>query len=170
MANIESLPVLLKELKLASFIKNWEVVAQKAVDEQWLPQSYLAELCEHEAGERYQKRLQRYLRDAQLPPKKQLEQFNFADTPGISKNQIMSLAQQRQWVNKAENVLLFGASGVGKTHIACGIGYTLIEKGLRVKFMTATGMVQVLQQVKEGLSLAEALTRMDKHDVLIVSR
>ena len=57
MANIASLPVLLKELKLASFTRHWEDLAQKALDEQWQPQHYLAELCEQEIAERHQKRL-----------------------------------------------------------------------------------------------------------------
>lgn len=168
MANVASLPVLLKELKLSSVGKHWETLAQKAIDEQWLPQTYLAELCEQEAGERYQKRLQRYLRESQLPPAKQLSQFDFKSTSGINKNQITVLAQQRQWVNQAENILLFGASGVGKTHLACAIGYALIEQGIRVKFTTATAITQTLQQAKEDLTLGEILTRMDKYSVLIV--
>jgi DNA replication protein DnaC len=168
MANLASLPVLLKELKLASFTRHWESLAQKAIDEQWLPQNYLAELCEQEAGERDQKRLQRFLREAQLPPAKQFSQFDFTSTEGIEKRQITALIQQRHWVRQAENVLLFGASGVGKTHVACAIGYALIEHGIRVKFTTATGVVQSLQQAKEELTLADALTRLDKYAVLIV--
>ena len=168
MANVAALPVLLKELKLASIAKHWELLAQKALDEQWLPQSYLAELCELEAGSRYQKRLQRYLREADLPPAKQLSHFDFKVTSGINKPQIVALAQQSQWVDQAENILLFGASGIGKTHLACGIGYALIEQGVRVKFTSATGIVQMLQRAKEALTLAEVLTRMDKYAVLIV--
>lgn len=168
MANVASLPLLLKELKLANIAKHWETLAQKAIDEQWLPQAYLAELCEQEAGERYQKRLQRYLREATLPPAKQLSQFDYAATPNLPKNRITALTQQKHWVNQAENVLLFGASGVGKTHLACGIGYALLEQGVRVKFTTATGIVQSLQQAKEELALADMLTRLDKYAVLIV--
>jgi len=168
MSNVAALPVLLKELKLASFAKHWEELAQKAIDEQWLPQTYLVELCEQEAGGRYQKRLQRYLREAQLPPAKQLAQYDFKTMPGVDKRQIMALSQQRQWVNQAENVLLFGASGVGKTHLACGIGYALIEQGIRVKFTTATNIVQTLQRAKEELELGIVLTRLDKFAVLII--
>jgi DNA replication protein DnaC len=51
------------------------LLAQKAIDEQWLPQYYLVKLCEQEAGERYQKKLQRYLREVQLPLAKHLSQF-----------------------------------------------------------------------------------------------
>ena len=168
MGNVAALPVLLKELKLASFAKHWESLAQKAIDEQWLPQTYLAELCDQEAGSRYQKKLQRYLREAQLPPAKQLSQFDFKASSGINKPQIVALTQQRNWVNQAENILFFGASGVGKTHLACGIGYALIEQGVRVKFTSATGIVQMLQRSKEELTLSDVLTRMDKYAVLII--
>ena len=123
MGNVAALPVLLKELKLASFAKHWESLAQKAIDEKCLPQTYLAELCDQEAGSRYQKKLQRYLREAQLPPAKQLSQFDFRASSGINKPLIVALTQQRNWVDQAENILFFGASGVSKTHLACGIGY-----------------------------------------------
>ncbi len=168
MANLASLPILLKELKLSSFAQHWENVAQKALDEQWLPQTYLATLCEQEAGVRHQKRLQRYTREAQLPPGKHLSQFDFSAVAGVNKNQIISLAEQKKWVNQAENLLLFGASGVGKTHLACGIGYALLEQGVRVKFTSATGIVQSLQQAKAELTLTEVLARMDKYAVLII--
>lgn len=168
MANLASLPVLLKELKLASFSKHWEPIAQKALDEQWLPQTYLAELCEQEAAERHHKRLRRFMLEAQLPPGKQLSQFDFTVVKGIQKNQITALVQQKQWVKQAENILIFGASGLGKTHLACGIGYALIEQGIRVKFTTATALVQSLQQAKGELNLSDLLKRLEKYAVLIV--
>ena len=57
MSNAASLPVLLKELKLSGFAKAWESMAHKAIDEQWLPQDYLAMLCGQEVSDRYHKRL-----------------------------------------------------------------------------------------------------------------
>ncbi len=60
------------------------------------------------------------------------------------------------------------ASGIGKTHLACGFGYALIDHGVRVKFTSATHIVQSLQQAREDLTLAEALTRLDKYAVLII--
>ena len=66
MANVASLPIMLKELKLAGFTQHWEELAQKALDDQWLPQQYLAELCAEETAARHHRRLQRYLRESQL--------------------------------------------------------------------------------------------------------
>lgn len=168
MGNLASLPIVLKELKLGGFSAHWEELAQKALDEQWLPQTYLAELCEQELGERHHKRLQRYTRESQLPPGKHLSGLDYKVLKGVNRNQVTALATQGTWVKRAENLMLFGASGVGKTHLACGIAHALIEQGVRVRFSTATALVQSLQQAKAELQLAHALVKLDKYAVLIV--
>jgi DNA replication protein DnaC len=167
MANASSLPVLLKELRLQAFTKHWESLAQQAQDKGWSAQHYLAALCEQEVAERYHRRVLRFNREAQLPPGKSLSSFDFKALSSIKSTQIESLTQQT-WVQQAENVLLFGPSGVGKTHIAAAIGYALIEKGVRVKFYPSTALVQALQKARGELGLTEALTRLDKYAVLIL--
>jgi DNA replication protein DnaC len=62
------------------------------------------------------------------------------------------------WVHNADNVLLLGPSGTGKTHIASALGYALIEKSIRCKQFTAIALVQLLQQAKRDLELMKALT------------
>lgn len=168
MSSLSSLPVLLKELRLSGFVKHWEVLAQKSINEQWLPQEYLAKLCEEESSVRYHNRVKRMIRDAKLPPAKSLSSFNYSDVPSIKKSQVYYLVQDTQWIHQANNLLLFGPSGVGKTHLAAGLGYALIEKNIRVKFMTATVLVQLLQKAREELLLTEALNRLDKFAVLIL--
>ena len=168
MSNAASLPVLLKELKLSGFAKAWESMSHKAIDEQWLPQDYLAMLCEQEVSDRYHKRVLRYTRDAQLPPGKNFSAFDFNAVKSVNKPQIEMLAKDSHWVQRAENVLFFGPSGMGKTHLASAIGYELIDKGLRVKFSTATAMVQMLQKARDELVLVDALNRLDKYAVLIL--
>ena len=65
-------------------------------------------------------------------------------------------------------MLIFGASGLGKTHLACAIGYGLLEKAVRVKFSTSTAIVQELQRAKETLGLNDALRKLDKYELLIL--
>ncbi len=71
-------------------------------------------------------------------------------------------------MQRAENVLFFGPSGVGKTHLAAALGYGLIEKGIRVQFFNTTALIQLLQKARNDLSVIEALTRLDQYPVLIL--
>lgn len=168
MANVQSLPILLKELRLSAIAKDWQVVAQKAVSEQWEPELFLAELCELEANHRHESRLKRLLKESKLPAGKQLHQYNFAEIEGVTAVQIKQKVSQIDWIRQGHNVLLFGASGLGKTHLACAIGYALLEKAVRVKFSSSTAIVQELQRAKETLGLDEALRKLDKYDLLIL--
>jgi DNA replication protein DnaC len=80
----------------------------------------------------------------------------------------MQLAQDVGWLERSENLLVFGPSGVGKTHLAAAMGRSMIELGKRVKFSSATTLVQQLQYAKLQLQLPSALTKLDRFDLLIV--
>lgn len=168
MANIQSLPILLKELRLSAIAKEWEEIAQKAVSEQWEPELFLAELCELEANHRHESRLKRLLKESKLPVGKQLHQYNFDEIEGVTSLLIKQKVSQIDWLRQGHNILLFGASGLGKTHLACAIGYSLLEKAVRVKFSTSTAIVQELQRAKETLGLSDALRKLDKYELLIL--
>ena len=80
----------------------------------------------------------------------------------------MQLATDIGWLARAENCLLFGPSGVGKTHLAAGIARACIERGQRTKFFSATALVQHLQHAKLHLLLPTALKKLDRYDLLVV--
>lgn len=72
------------------------------------------------------------------------------------------------WLSQAENLILLGPSGTGKTHIASAIGHGLIEKGARVFFSSATMLIQSLQQAKSELKLKNVFDRLSRFDLLIL--
>jgi DNA replication protein DnaC len=168
MANPLSLPLLLKELRLPAIAKAWPDIALKAVKEQWGPELFLAQLCEIEATHRQEIRLKRLLKESQLPIGKQLSQYDFSEVSGISAVQIKHKTSELGWLRQGHNILLFGASGLGKTHLAAALGYALIGQSVRVKFTTGTAMVQHLQKAREGLGLEDALKKLDKYELLIL--
>lgn len=168
MANTAALPILLKELRLSAMRQQWEALARQATNKDWTPEDYLATLCEEEVALRYQKRIQRYTHEAKLPPGKSLASFDFKVIPAVKKSRIEQKIKDTHWVHRAENLLFFGPSGVGKTHLAAGIGYALIEKGFRVRYFNTTALIQLLQKARDELSVIEALSRLDKYPVLIL--
>lgn len=93
MDNVQSLPILLKELRLGAIAKAWPELSRKAVEEQWQPEVFLAERCEIEASHRYENKLRRLLKDSQLPIGKQLSQYDFSEVSGISAQQIKKNAE-----------------------------------------------------------------------------
>jgi DNA replication protein DnaC len=78
-------------------------------------------LAEQEHQQRHQARLRRLLHEAQLPWPKTLADYDWSAIPDLDRGQIEQLAHDTSWVDRAENLLLFGPSGVGKTHLASGI-------------------------------------------------
>ena len=163
-----TLPLLLKELKLPTMRKLWEEQAKNALQEGWSPPKYLTRLCEYESAERESRRLGRHLQESCLPRGKGLEGFDFSRTEGLNKSQIMGLGRGELWIKEAMNVLLFGPSGVGKSHLACGIGKELVANGYRVLFAKATGLLERLEKAKREKGLAGALAKLDRYDCLIL--
>lgn len=80
----------------------------------------------------------------------------------------MQLTTDISWLERAENCLIFGPSGVGKTHISMGVARATIELGKRAKFFSATALVQLLQQAKLQLVLPALLRKLDRYDLLVV--
>jgi DNA replication protein DnaC len=164
----ESLPVLLKELKLPAFSRHYSAYQQQAVDQAWSYSQFLAALCEQEVAQRFQSRVQNWTREAKLPAGKSWATLHLEELPDRVQKQVIALRDSIDWARQADNLLLFGPSGVGKSHIAAALGLHLIEQGIRVKWLSAIALVQLLQQAKQELDLMSAMTRLDKYRVLIV--
>jgi DNA replication protein DnaC len=88
--------------------------------------------------------------------------------PSLNPAVTMQLAQTTDWLDNASNILIFGPSGTGKTHVSIALGRSMIELGKRVKFLPATTLVQQLQQAKLQLQLPALLLKLDRYDLLIL--
>ncbi len=168
MSHTATLPVLLRQLRLSTMAQMFESYANRAKEEKWDPPRYLAALCEQELHVRYTRRIARYTNESKLPAGKTLGTFDFNHTPDPKPVEINALVSNTDWVGQAMNILFFGTSGVGKTHLAVAIGHALIEKSIRVKYFKTTALVQQMQKAREQLSLEDFLFKLDKFSVIVL--
>ena len=164
----KALPLLLKQLCLATIQKQWEALNEEAQKAHWTYPRYLAALCEMEVVHRQAQRLNRYLKESRLPSGKTVATFDFKTVSSINPAQIESITQNAGWIERAENILIFGPSGVGKTHLASAIGHGLIQLGIRTLFTSTMALVQQLQQAHKNYQLPEALNKLDRYQLLIL--
>lgn len=168
MAHIETLPLLLKKLMVPTMLQKWEELQTIAIQNEWSYAKYLAELVTLEINARYNKRILRYTKESNLPPGKSLATFEFSKAPSLNKKQFVALAESTDWVKEGNNLVIFGPSGVGKTHLASAIGHRMIEQGIRCLFTSTTILVQKLQQAKQQYKLPDMLAKLARIPLLIL--
>ena len=164
----EALSIMLKALRLPAFGHHYEDYQAQAIEHAWGYSQYLSRLCEQEVAQRFQTRIHNWTKEARLPRGKSFATLSINELPKPIQKKVIGLRDNTQWALQADNVLLIGPSGVGKSHIAAALGLHLIEQGVRVKWLQATALVQLLQQAKKELDLMTVMSRLDKYRVLII--
>ena len=162
-----SIDVLLKKLKLPSFHGMYADAATRAEAEGWTFVQYLRHLAETEITDRDRRRIERNLRQSQLPPDKTLATLELAKLPRKVKTQVPTLCEGG-FVERAENILAFGLPGRGKSHTCSAIGHELVQRGYRVLFQPAFRLVQRLLVAKKELVLERALRQLDSFDAVMI--
>ena len=127
----------------------------------------LAEVLEVEAQARRERRVDRLRRASRLPPAKTFSTLDATRVPRNVLIQVRELARGH-FVERADNVLLFGRPGVGKSHLACALGHALVVAGISVLFTPTYQLVQQLLVARRDLCLPRALRALDAYDVMIL--
>lgn len=157
----------LRALHLSSFAEHHATQAALATKDGWSYDQYLLALCELETGERELRRTQRLRAASRLPDEKRLSNFKRTRLKRVQDRQVAALLEG-EFLDRAENVLVFGRPGSGKSHLLCGIGHELIERGRAVYFTTCVLLVQRLLLAKAELWLEKELKRLDRFEAIII--
>ena len=97
---------------------------------------------------------------------KDLDSYDFSVTPSLNKQKIVELSQC-DWINQRFNCCLVGSVGTGKTHISIALGLAACREGKRVRFFTASGLVNRLEEAQKQYQLDRYLSQLDRADLLI---
>lgn len=165
--DIGNLDILLRALRLAAVRSCYEEVIQRAEKEGWGYCQFLHHLAELELSQRETHRIERLRKISNLPSSKTMDTLNLNRFVDKIRKQIPSL-RDGGFADRAENVLVFGLPGRGKTHIVSAIGHELVERGHQVLFIPTFKLVQRLLVAKRELCLESELKKLDKFDVVIL--
>ena len=163
----DTLSILLRGLKLPTMAAQHEEAADKAERGAWSFQLYLEHLVEQELAQRKTRRIERLRKASGLPMDKTLGTLKQDKLPTKVQRQLPSLCEGG-FVERAENLLVFGLPGRGKTHLVCAIGQELVQRGYSVLFVSAVMLVQRLLAAKKQLELERQLRRLDGYDAVIL--
>jgi DNA replication protein DnaC len=157
----------LRELRLPMFREHFEPLAERAVQEPLSHTQYLAELTELECQARRQSRTARLMQQSRLPSSKTWDNFQWTRLPlGVARQ--MESLRDGSFLDRRENLLVFGKPGSGKSHCLCALGEQLVQRGRSVLFTTCSLLVQQLLIAKRDLRLTKLITKLSRHDALII--
>jgi len=157
----------LKFLKLPTMKNEYKVVAQRCAKDNSDYATYLLRLVEREVTERQHRAMERRIKAAKFPVIKTIDSFNFKAQPSIKQAMVKELLVG-EFIGKAENVILIGNSGTGKTHLATAIGFAACSAGRKVRFYSVTNLVTQLLEKREERQLERFQKQLEKQDLLIL--
>ncbi len=163
----DELVPILKKLRLSGVLQTLDLRTQEAIEASLSHSEFLFRLCSDEVERRESKQLEMRMRRAAFDGVKRLEDFEWAFNAQIPKAKIVDLATCH-FVQRKENVLLIGPTGVGKSHIAQAIGERACRMGHSVLYTSAHRMLSDLRAARADQSYDKKLLRCTSPDVLIV--
>ncbi|HEY1587877.1 MAG TPA: ATP-binding protein, partial [Polyangia bacterium] len=146
----------LVKLRLGHVAERLDALLSQAARTEPTYLDFLDGMLREEIDSKQRKRVVMGIQIAHFPSPKTLDAFDFAFQPSVDKKLVAELATGR-FVASAENVLLFGPPGVGKTHLAIGIGRAVVEAGHSALFVTATALLAALARAETEGKLVEQL-------------
>ena len=157
----------LTKLHLGHLVERLDAMLADAARSEPTYLDFLDQLLREEIGSKHRKRIAMGIQIAHFPVTRTLDDFDFAFQPSVDQKLVRELATGR-FVAQAENVLLFGPPGVGKTHLAIGLGRAVVEAGHSVLFTSATALITALARAESEGHLEERLVFYAKPKLLII--
>lgn len=157
----------LARLRMRSIIERLDALLAEAARAEPTYLDFLDKVLCEELGSKQRKRVAMGIQIAHFPAIKTLEEFDFKFQPSIDQKLVRELATGR-FIAEADNVLVFGPPGVGKTHLAIALGRAVVEAGHSVLFTSATALLAALSKAETEGQLAEKLLFYTKPKLLVI--
>ena len=167
MSQLDTIREHFRTLHMPTAVQVVEELLASATNENWSAETFLSELLEQELEGRHQRRIQRLKDAARLPIEKTLATFDQERLP-LRLRRLLPQLCTGEFVDRADNLLVFGLPGRGKTHFVAAVGHELVNIGRSVFFTPTYRLMDSLLRAKRDLLLEHELRRLDRFEVLIL--
>jgi DNA replication protein DnaC len=157
----------MKTLKITEATNIVDELLIEAEKQELTYQQFLYKLVKHEVEKREEKQLEKRLKWAAFPEQKTLDNFRIEKQKTLSKRQLEQL-KELLWLEQAYNLILLGPPGVGKTHIAIGLGMQALHRGYSVSFVGMDDLVTILKTQEITRNSRVKLKRITSSDLVII--
>jgi DNA replication protein DnaC len=157
----------LNTMRLSGFERAYREITENAQTGQFTTDQLIAHLVDAEYDDKYNKKLNRLVKQACFKQQASIEQLNLQCSRGLDKNQILQL-QTCDWVKKSRDLLITGPTGVGKSFIACALGFQACINGFNVMYITANRLFDKLVYAKADGSYFKMIDGISKTKLLLI--
>ena len=157
----------LRRLRLPIFVKNLEAVVVDAAKSNQPYDQFLLSLCEQELAQRDNNHKMQRIKAARLPSLKELADFDFGAVPQLNKPLVLQLAQG-EYLARAENAILVGNPGVGKSHVSIALALSACRQGHRVRFWNVATLVNELIAAQDKHQSERFITQALRHKLIVL--
>jgi DNA replication protein DnaC len=157
----------LKSLKLPTMRAEYKSIARKCSQADAAYEDFLQQLAELEVQHRTAAAIERRLKKAEFPMVKEMSSYDFANVPKLNKKYVLDLARC-QFIDSKTNLVLTGSPGVGKTHLAIAFGREACRRGYKVKFFTASKLVNSYIEARQERTILKLEKNISRCDLIII--
>jgi DNA replication protein DnaC len=157
----------LSHMKLLGMLRSYQSMLTNRMHDDLTHDEVIDTLVQSEWEDRENKKINRHLRGAKFRYPASIEEIDFTSRRGLDKNQMLRLADGT-FLEKRENILITGATGVGKSYLSSALGHQSCQLGYRTLYFNTQKLFTRLKMLKADGSYIREISRIEKHDLLIL--
>ncbi|SHH77098.1 IS21-like element helper ATPase IstB [Flavobacterium johnsoniae] len=163
----ESTATKMKQMKLHGMHNAFKTAIESGKTDHYTLDQFISMMIDAEWDERHNRRIERSITNARFHYKSNIESINFDESRNIDRNLILRLAEC-SFVEKNENVLITGSTGVGKSFLGTALGYQACIEGYKVSYFNTSKLFAKLKMAKADGTYLRELAKIQRQDVIIL--
>lgn len=157
----------MKTMKFYGMLRAFRTSLESGQSAKLTSDEMVAHLIDEEWDDRYNRKIARIMATAKFRYKASIEQMYFESDRGMDKNLIMRLAECT-FINRKENILITGSTGIGKSYLASALGQQACTLGYRVMYLNSSKLFSMLKMAKADNSYITEMAKMERQQLIII--